>query len=292
METARSCHAPGHRRCIVRESEASVRAEQDDSAMSAKPVVEIADGFACGKFGRSAGGNAVGSPLAKDQLHDGFTPAGERHCGGEIVSVAATTDKRRVAHTAGRFVEGASGGCGSGEIAARVEGDGTNCVMAFRGAPWAVGVLYGIRGLGIGCLRRFVVEVTREGGIGEAGSLTRLCLGEPLAFAFEHELRVINELHTMRLRETLCAIADEVHMRTLFEDEACRMDGVAQPFYARDTSRLHPATVHQKRVKLHAAVGGEKAATASVEGGIVFEYRNGGLDGVDGSAAAGENLVA
>jgi len=43
---------------------------------------------------------------------------------------------------------------------------------------------------------------------------------------------------------------------------------------------------------LDAAVGGKEAASAGVEGGVVFEDGDGGLDGVDGGAAAAEDGVA
>ncbi len=82
--------------------------------------------------GAVPGGDAVGGPLAEDQLHDGFAPAGEGDGGGEIVGVAAATDEGGVADAAGGFVEGAAGGGGGGEVAVGVEGDGADGVVAFE----------------------------------------------------------------------------------------------------------------------------------------------------------------
>ena len=92
MEATGGGDAPCHGRCVVGEAEAAVGAEEDDAAVSAEAVVEIADGFTGGDLGGSAGGNAIGGPFAEDELHDGFAPAGEGDSGSEVVGVAAATD--------------------------------------------------------------------------------------------------------------------------------------------------------------------------------------------------------
>ncbi len=91
-ETGGGGDSVGHAGCVVGEAEAAVGAEKDDSAVAAETVVEVFDGFIGGQFGWCAVHDAVSGPLAEDELHDGFTPAGERDSGGEIVSVAAATD--------------------------------------------------------------------------------------------------------------------------------------------------------------------------------------------------------
>src|ERR1035441_4106234 len=110
--------------------------------MAAETVVEVGDGFLGGELGGRASGDAVGGPLAKDQLHDGFSPAGEGDSGGEIVGVAAAPDQRGVADTAGRLVEGAAGGGGGGQVAAEVEGYGAHGVMRAEcaGIGWKRGL--------------------------------------------------------------------------------------------------------------------------------------------------------
>ena len=302
MEAAGGGDAPGHGGGVVGEAEAAVGAEEDDAAVSAEAVVEVGDGFAGGDFGGGAGGDAIGGPLAEDQFHDGFAPAGEGDGGGEIVGVAAATDERRVADAAGCFVEGASGGGGGGEIAAGIEGDGADGVVAVwsgrrgfvvprspnasgPGAPDVVGSK--LKG-GFGIL---VVAVAGEGGIGEAGGVTGLCLGEAFAFAIEDELAVVDEVHAVGRSEVFGAFADEVDMGALFEDEARGVDGIAEALDAGDAAGFHATAVHEEGVELDATVGGEEAATAGVEGGIVFEDGDGGFDGVDGCAAASEDFV-
>src|ERR1035437_7229089 len=121
--------APSHSGGVVGQAEASVGAEQDDATVAAETVVEVGNGFMGGGFGGGACGDAVGGPLAEDQLHDGFAPSGEGDGGGEIVGVAAATDEGGVADPAGSFVEGATGGGGGGEVAAGVEGYGADGVV-------------------------------------------------------------------------------------------------------------------------------------------------------------------
>jgi hypothetical protein len=143
-----------------------------------------------------------------------------------------------------------------------------------------------------------VVEDGVEGGFGageglvvEAGGLAELGMGEAFAFAVEDQLGVVDEGHAVGCGEVLRAGTDEVDVGTFFEDEAGGLNGVAEAFDAGDAAGLHAATVHEEGVKLYAAVGGEKAAAASVEGGVVFEDGDGGFDGVESRRAAGEKSV-
>jgi len=138
----------------------------------------------------------------------------------------------------------------------------------------------------------FVVEVAGEGVVGEACGGTGFCLGEALAFAIEDQFAVIDEFHAVGLGEELGSFSHKVDVRALFEDEARGVDGIAEAFDTGNAAGLHAASVHEERVELDAAVGGEEAAAAGVEGGIVFEDGDGGLDGIDGCAAAGEDLMA
>ena len=92
--------------------------------------------------------------------------------------------------------------------------------------------------------------------------------------------------------ELLGAGTDEVDVGAFFEDEAGGLDGVAEALDAGYAAGLHAAAVHEQGVELDAAVGGEEAAAAGVEGGIVFKDGDGGFDGVDGGAAEGEDGVS
>jgi hypothetical protein len=86
----------------------------------------------------------------------------------------------------------------------------------------------------------------------------------------------------MGVSEVLCAGADEVDVRTFFEDQAGGLYGIAKALDAGHSAGLHAAAVHEESVELDAAIGGEKAATTGVEGGVVFEDGNGSFNGVEG----------
>ena len=306
MEAGGGGESPGHGGGVVGEAEAAVGAEEDDAAVASETVVEIGDGFAGDDFRRGTGRDAIRSPLAEDELHDGFAPAGEGDGGGEIVSVAAAADQGGVADAAGGFVEGASGGGCGGEIALAVEGYGADGVVApLRGvlvlalravlvlALRAVFVLEEICGSDC-CFGALVVMEadSGEGGVIEAGGMTELCVGEALAFAIEYEFAVINEGHAVGLGELLCAGTDEVDVLAFLEDEAGGLDGVAETLDAGNAAGAHAASVHEEGVELDAAVGGKEAAAAGIEGGIVFKNGDGGFDGVEGGGSAGEDSVA
>src|SRR6202012_2632056 len=85
LHSTLAADAPGHARCVVREAIAAVRAKQNDAAVAAEAAEKVGDRGLGGGFGCVAGEYPVDGPFAEDQLHDGFTPAGERDRGAEIV---------------------------------------------------------------------------------------------------------------------------------------------------------------------------------------------------------------
>ncbi len=127
-----------------------------------------------------------------------------------------------------------------------------------------------------------------EGGVGVAGGFGLLEGHEAVALAGNDELGVIYEAHTVLGGEALGTGADEVDVGGFFEDEAGGLDGVAEPLDAGYAAGAEVGSVHEKGVELDAAVAGEEGASSSVEGVVVFHDGDGGLDGVDGGAAAGE----
>jgi hypothetical protein len=93
------------------------------------------------------------------------------------------------------------------------------------------------------------------------------------------------------LGKLLSAGADEIDVGALFEDKACGLNGVAEALDTSHSAGFHAAAVHEEGVKLDAAVGGEKAAAAGVEGRIVFEDGDGCLDCIERRSAAREDGV-
>ena len=145
--------------------------------------------------------------------------------------------------------------------------------------------------------RRFGVFVVMEadageGGVIESGGLAGLGVGEALAFAIEDEVGVFNEGHAVGMGKLLSAGADEVDVLAFLKDQAGGLDGIAQVLDTGDAAGAHAAAVHEERVKLNAAVGGEEATTAGVEGGVVFKDGDGGFNGVKGGTGPGEDGVS
>ena len=144
-----------------------------------------------------------------------------------------------------------------------------------------------------------VVEVGGQRGfragksfVREAGGEAGLGMGEAFALAVENQFGVVDEGHAMGAGEVLGARTYEVNMGTFFKDQAGGLNGVAQALDTGHAAGLHAAAVHEKSVELNAAVGGEKAAAAGIEGGIVLENGDGGFDGVESGCAAREKSVA
>jgi hypothetical protein len=137
----------------------------------------------------------------------------------------------------------------------------------------------------------FVVVETGEGLVGEAGGVAYLGIGETQALAFEDKLNVIDELHAMRLCESLSTFADKIDVGTFLEHESRGVDWIAEAFDAGYAAGFHAAAVHEKGVELDATVGGEEATATGVEGGIVFENCDCSFNGIDGCAAAGEDFM-
>jgi hypothetical protein len=81
-------------------------------------------------------------------------------------------------------------------------------------------------------------------------------------------------------------------MGALFEDQAGGLDGIAQALDTGHATGLHAAAVHEQSVKLNAAIGSKKAATARIESRIVFKNGDCCFNGVKGGTAARKNRVA
>jgi hypothetical protein len=133
---------------------------------------------------------------------------------------------------------------------------------------------------------------TGEGVVAEAGGLAELGMCEALALAIEDEFGIVDEGHAVGAGKLLGAFADEVDVGALFEDQTGGLNGVAKTLDAGHAAGLHASAVHEERVELHAAIGGEKAAAAGVEGGVVFEDSDRGFDGIEGGCSAREKSVA
>jgi hypothetical protein len=131
-----------------------------------------------------------------------------------------------------------------------------------------------------------------EGVVAETGGFAFAGMDEALAFAVEDEFGVVDECHAVSLGKLLGAVTDKVDMVALFEDQAGGLNGITKALDAGYASSLHAAAVHEESIKLYAAVGGEKAAAACVEGRVIFEDSDGGFNGIEGGCTARKKGVA
>ena len=95
--------------------------------------------------------------------------------------------------------------------------------------------------------------------------------------------------------EVLGVLADEVDVGTLLEHQTRGLDGIAQPLDAGHATGAHGSAhsaIHEQCVELHVAIAREEGAAAGVEGLVVLEDGDGGLDRVDRGGAALEQRVA
>ena len=81
-------------------------------------------------------------------------------------------------------------------------------------------------------------------------------------------------------------------MLRLFHDGTSDGRGIPEPAHGGDCPRAQAGTLHDRRVKLHAAVFVEEAAGTGVEGGIIFEHSKGRDDDIERPRPGQESLHA
>jgi hypothetical protein len=134
-----------------------------------------------------------------------------------------------------------------------------------------------------------VILQAGKGVVSEAGGTPLLREFEALPFAIEHQFRIVNERHAIRVSKFFCAGAHKIDVRALLQDEACGLDGIAQALYASHSASLHAPSIHQESVKLNATIRGQETPAPGVKGGVVFQHGNRGFDCINGSAAASKD---
>jgi hypothetical protein len=131
-----------------------------------------------------------------------------------------------------------------------------------------------------------------EGDVGEASGEAGFRLFETDTLAVENELRIGDQRHAVAGGKGFCPSAYEVNVGTFIEDESRSLDGVAEVFDASYTTSAEGGAIHEQGIELNCTLGGEEAAAAGIEGGVIFEDGDGGFDGVGGRASPIEDGVA
>lgn len=137
-----------------------------------------------------------------------------------------------------------------------------------------------------------VLELAGESLVGDSGGLPGLRQSKAPAFAVQDQLAIVDEGHALGGGECLGSRTDEVNVGALLENQTRGLDGIAQVLDARHAAGLHASSVHEKGIELDTAIGGEKAAAAGVEGGIIFKDGDRFLDGIKSGTSTTEDGVA
>ena len=120
--------------------------------------------------------------------------------------------------------------------------------------------------------------------------LERVLQFPPARFAME--ISRLAERDAVRAAKGERPLADQQHMARPLHYGARGANRVARPEDARHRPRPAFRAVHDAGVHLLRPCTGKDAAAAGVEQHVVFEFRNGFSDRVEGTAACGKNVAA
>jgi len=264
--------AVGHARSIERGGGAALTVEQNQAAGGVHAMRELANtGVGDGLRERQRTGllamrkqdalvmQKISGHFGHYNFHDAFAMAGAGNAAGFRVGIAAASDQRRIADAAGKFAAGAARGRAREERAVFVESHSAD------GAGFVAEMMFG-------SMR--IAEAAVPGD----------------AFAFVDQVFGRAERDAVLLGEFFRARRDQHHVLAVFEHAACQADGIVNVFDGGDGSGFQRAAIHEDGIELDMTVGIEMGAEAGVECGIVFQNYDGGCDGVNRGAAAGEDF--
>ncbi len=264
--------AVGHARGVEREGGIAGTVKEDEAAGGASAFGKEMNGFAGGEIGsgsvtgggrqrvHASGGAAkkIDGGFGQDDFHDGFAVAGAGDAARFGVRVAAAADERRIADAAGELAAGAAGGSGGEEVSLGVEGDGADGSL-------------------------FVAAVMLS------GVFVTLTLHPGFLLGFADHFLGLAELDAVLFCEALGAFGDEHHVRAVFQDFARELNGILDALEGGRSAGTKRCAIHDNGVAFDVAVQIEVRTVTGVEDGVVFEDHDGGFDGVEGGAAAGED---
>jgi len=185
-------------------------------------------------------------------LHDLLAPTGARGCAESVIRVEAAADDRRIAHTAGVFVESAAGRVRHRKISVRVQRH---------------------------CAHR-VSRLAVEERSGRLGLRLRAPAVPELTLAGHDERFRVAQGQAGRLSETLSTLAHEKYVRAFLQHAACQADGIRYTLDRGHRARHERLPVHHAGVQLDHAVCVQVRATACIEYGEILQDAHRGFDGI------------
>ena len=207
------------------------------------------------------GAEKIHSRFRHHDFHDGFAVAGAGNPAGFGIGVTTAANQRRIADAAGKFATRSAGGGAGKEVALTIDGD-----RADRSLLVAAMVLGGV----------FVRFASHPGFL----------------LGFADQFFRLAELDSVLFGETLGAIRDQHHVRTLFENFARELNGILDALQRCRRAGTERLAVHDNGVALHMAIQIEMRPIPGVKNWIVLENHDGGFDRVQRQAAAGEQSPA
>src|SRR5262245_16835779 len=93
--------------------------------------------------------------------------------------------------------------------------------------------------------------------------------------AVDYEFAVITQGDSMLLGKPLSAFGYQVNVRALIQHFARRTNGIANALHTTHSTRPQRSAIHDQSIELDPAVRSEEAASAGVEGFMVFHDHNG-----------------
>src|SRR6266404_692109 len=268
--------AVSHAWRVERKAGVAMAIKQDEAAGGARALAKLVNGFARSKIGgrevagigrprginaSHAGTKKIHSRLGHHDFHDGFAVAGARNATGFGVRVAPAADKRRIADAARQLATSSARGSGGEQPALAIDGDGADGSL--------------------------LVPAMMLGGV-----FVRFALHPGFLLGFADQFFQLAELDSLLFGEALRAFRDQHHVRTILENFARELNGILDALQRGCRAGAERSAVHDYSVALDTAVEIEMRAVARVKNGIVLENHDGGFDGVQGRAAAGEQSPA
>ena len=254
--------AIGHARGAEGETGIAAFIEENQATGALAAFGEELDGSLCSAMRtRSGGTQKIGGRFGKNYFHDGFTVAGRGNAASFGVSITTAANERRIADAAGEFTAGAPGGSGGEEAAVYIHRDSTHSAL-------------------------FVAPVM-PGGMGIFAA------AEPgFALGGRDEFLWIAKRDAVLRGKALGAFGDEHHVRAFFKNRAGQADGILDAVQPSDGTGTKSGRIHDDCIAFDLTVEIEMRTIAGVEDGIVLKSDDGGFDGVEGVAVAGDDRPA
>src|SRR3989442_7480809 len=242
-------------RRVKRKTGIAVAIEQDEAAGSVRALAKKMNGFArreigggeVAGIGRCNGVNAshagtkkIHGRLGHHDFHDGFAVASTGNAAGFGVGIASAANERRIADAARKLAAGSARGSGGEQPAVAIDGDGAD--------------------------RSLLVPAMMLGGM-----FVRLTLHPSFLLRFADQFLRLAKLDSVLFGETLGALRDTHHVRTILEYFARELNRILDALQRGRRAGTERSAVHDDGVALDAAIQIEMQAVARIETGIVLE---------------------